>query len=106
AVRIPHPVGQPLPHLLSYFLLHDAPALGDPAARVASTHSTGTARDDHCPIIKPSHDFFPCLAKTIRTGKRESATAFIDLARKLLGNFTDSLRQFLPGCGRLHFAIK
>jgi hypothetical protein len=31
---------------------HDIRALGDETARVASAHSTGAARDDHCPILE------------------------------------------------------
>ena len=37
---------------------HNVPALGDEAARVAGTHSTGTTRDNHCPIIETFHHWF------------------------------------------------
>src|SRR5207247_5239394 len=41
--------------LLEYVRDHDVRALGDEAARVAGTHSTGTAGDNHCPIIETFH---------------------------------------------------
>ena len=33
-------------------------ALGDEAARVAGTHATGTARDNHGPMIETFHHWF------------------------------------------------
>ena len=48
-------VGERLPLLLEYVRDHDVRALGDEAARVAGAHSTGTARDDYCPIIETFH---------------------------------------------------
>ena len=53
--------GERPPLLLEYVRDHDVRALGDEAARVAGTHSTGTARDDHRPIIETSHDPFLVL---------------------------------------------
>ena len=50
-------VGKRSPFLLEYVRDHDVRALGDEATRVAGTHSTGTARDDHCPIIETFHDW-------------------------------------------------
>src|SRR5207249_3127120 len=41
-------------------------ALGDEAARVAGAHSTGPARDDHCPIIETSHGLSPFLSSRLR----------------------------------------
>ena len=46
------------PLLLEYVRDHNVPALGDEAARVAGTHSTGTARDNHCPMIETFHHWF------------------------------------------------
>ena len=46
----------PLP--LEYVRDHHVGALGDEAARVAGTHATGTARDNHRPIIETFHDCF------------------------------------------------
>ena len=51
-------VGERSPLLLDDIRDHDVRALGDEAARVAGTHSTGTTRDDHCPIIETLHYFF------------------------------------------------
>jgi hypothetical protein len=44
------------PLRLKYVRDHNVRALGSEAARVAGTHSTGTARDDHRPIVETSHD--------------------------------------------------
>src|SRR5438132_215380 len=49
-------VGERPPFLLEYVRDHDVGALSDEAACVAGAHSTGTARDDHRPIIETSHD--------------------------------------------------
>src|SRR2546426_6739455 len=48
-------VGERPSLLLEYVRDHDVRAIGDEAARVASAHSTGTARDNHCPIIETFH---------------------------------------------------
>jgi hypothetical protein len=48
-------VGERPPLLLEYVRDHDVRALGDEAARVTGAHSTGTARDDYCPIIETLH---------------------------------------------------
>src|SRR6266446_1752785 len=45
-------VGERSSLLFEYVRDHNVRALGDEAARVAGTHSTGTTRDDHCPIAK------------------------------------------------------
>ena len=42
--------------LLEYVREHHVCALADEAARVAGTHSTGTARDNHCPVVETFHD--------------------------------------------------
>jgi hypothetical protein len=51
-------VGERTPLLIEYVRDHDVRALGDEAARVAGAHSTGTARDNHCPIIETFHNSF------------------------------------------------
>ena len=51
-------VGKRPPLLFEYVRDDDVRALCDEAARVAGTHSTGTARDNHCPIIETFHDCF------------------------------------------------
>src|SRR6185312_287484 len=43
--------------LLKYVRDHDVRALSEEAVRVAGTHPTGTARNDHCPIIETLHDW-------------------------------------------------
>src|SRR5882724_199774 len=50
--------------LLEYVRDHNVRALGDEAARVTGAHSTGTARDNHCPIIETSHEFLLCETVT------------------------------------------
>src|SRR6267142_577708 len=45
-------VGERSSLLFEYVRDHNVRALGHEAARVAGTHSTGTTRDDHCPIAK------------------------------------------------------
>jgi hypothetical protein len=45
-------VGEHPPLLREYVRQSHVSALGDEAARVAGTHSTGTARDNQCPIIE------------------------------------------------------
>jgi hypothetical protein len=40
---------------------HHVRAISDEAARVAGTHSTGTAHDNHCPVIETPHDGFSFL---------------------------------------------
>jgi len=49
-------VGERPPLLLEYVRDHNVRALGDEAAREAGTHSTGAARDNHCPIIETFHE--------------------------------------------------
>jgi hypothetical protein len=51
-------VGERPSLLLEYIRDHNIRAFGDEAARVAGTHSTGTARDNHCPIIETIQDSF------------------------------------------------
>ena len=57
-------------------IAHNVRALGDEAVRVAGTHSTGTARDDHCSIIETFHDFFPFHCFPLKTlGKSTPSSA-------------------------------
>jgi hypothetical protein len=52
-------MGERAPLLLEYVCNHDVRALCDEAARVVGTHSSGTAGDDHCPLVETFHDFSP-----------------------------------------------
>jgi hypothetical protein len=65
-VVAPEFVGKRLPLLLKYVCNHNVPALRDETARVTGAHSTGAARDDHCPIIKTFHDFSPLITFSIQ----------------------------------------
>ena len=56
------------PLLLEYVRDHNVRALGDEAAREAGAHSTGTARDDHCPIIETFHELFSLLGQDNQKG--------------------------------------
>jgi hypothetical protein len=55
--------------LLKYVCDHNVRALGDEAARVAGTHSTGTAGDDHRPMIEAFHG--PCCLLLLDFGRLE-----------------------------------
>src|SRR5206468_1769457 len=54
-------VGERPSLLLEYVSDHNVRALSDEAARVAGAHSTGTARNNHCPIIETFHDPSPFI---------------------------------------------
>src|SRR5207245_9727170 len=62
------------PLLLEHVGDHDVRALGDEAAYVAGAHSTGTARDDHRPIIETSHDLSPFLCRVRRPSTCERSS--------------------------------
>jgi hypothetical protein len=51
-------VGERPPLLLEHVRDHNVRALRNEAAGVAGAHSTGTARDDHGPIIEAFHHWF------------------------------------------------
>ena len=60
-------VGERPPFLLEHVRDDDVRALRDEAARVAGTHSTGTASYNHCPIIETFHDcFLSCGCVSVR----------------------------------------
>jgi len=52
-------VGERPPLLIEYVRDHNVCAFADEAARETGTHSTGTARDNHCPIVETFHDCLP-----------------------------------------------
>src|SRR6266571_604902 len=56
--------GECSPFTLEYVRDHHVGALGDEAARVTGTHATGSARDNHGPIIETIHDCFPFITIT------------------------------------------